>query len=72
MSHNQHKPKMIMKKYEVPSVRSLQFRANKIFALSTHDAEVDAGDAYSGRKTTPSMWERDDWGKTSFMKSDEE
>lgn len=72
MSYNQHKPTMIMKKYEAPSVRSLQFCANKIFALSTHDAEVDASESFSGRKTTPSMWERDDWGKTSFMKSDEE
>ena len=72
MSYNQHKPTMIMKKYEAPSVRSLQFCANKIFALSTHNAEVDASESFSGRKTTPSMWERDDWGKSSFMKSDEE
>lgn len=72
MTNNQHKPTMIMKKYERPTAHALQYRASKIFALSEHNEEVDAGDAFSGRKTNPSMWERDDWGKTSFMKSGEE
>ena len=72
MSHNQHKPTMIMKKYEAPTVRSLQFCANKLLALFPYYFLVEASTSYSGRNTTPSMWERDDWGKTSFMKSDEE